>query len=535
MLSLTRLFNGVICAIVLCLAAARVGAESAEIIEVFDGPMPQGWVDIPFPVPPPMQATGWQRPDFILPLYSGDYENVPAAGLENIGYLTTMIAHVAQSCDRLNPDALSFEMAPYILTNGVDTFQRMFEGELSGPETLVMLAAGMSTFTEIRQCGTTIGMSNIQRETAQTMCSDARVAMEGVGVLLNAGAAADANRFISAHACDSPQMLWMEERLAEFGRNAHRLISRPADLPELDTAEGRVYGEILGNCLRGSWGAREERYCQCYVAQLYRANPPRPLINQLALDPFVTARTYREPVFEALTDTQGMQSCFDIRGDRPREYRAPRATACLVGQDRLWEMNRCTYRSAWGVFRHMTQQACTDVITSRQWGNELGEVTCDAEAGLVLSMPVETDGPEARIWMDGNALKVDFEADVPDDYAPRLRDLVSELVVPTFVSFIRREGRGQLRLMSYQPFMLSRVPDIGFNLAMENNATDILLWRSGMVLNCAYRTEPGLIRMRSYWFETTPEIATSSEIPDALRAQIAAMSPARETCPAQMQ
>jgi hypothetical protein len=41
--------------------------------------------------------------------------------------------------------------------------------------------------------------------------------------------------------------------------------------------------------------------------------------------------------------------------------------------------------------------------------------------------------------------------------------------------------------------------------------------------------------MRSYWFETTPEIATSSEIPDALRAQIAAMSPARETCPAQMQ
>ena len=105
------------------LAAAAGGAEpaapdSSRILEVYTAE--RGPAYGAGTASPSIDPSGYRRADMLVGIYDGQFELVPAGGLDNLRYFAQAVADLAATCPNLELESAKFEVLPYVLANSAD-------------------------------------------------------------------------------------------------------------------------------------------------------------------------------------------------------------------------------------------------------------------------------------------------------------------------------------------------------------------------------------------------------------------------------
>ena len=517
-------FSFLVAMVAALLAGSAPAAEprhpaSSRILEIYDaGPAqtPDG--------APAIDLTGYRRADMIGYIYQGKFELVPATGLNNIRYFSQTVADLASQCPNLGMDGAKYQIVPYLVSGVTDLMARFYSGQLSQSE--VLQAAWMAVLGLTESWACRYDPATESRELAQAECDATARDRREMAVMPSLDAAIDLTVFLGRYACASPEARHLSRQLVEFGRTAHARMHFTETMPGPDTPEGIAYGSIFENCTRRSIDQQTSAWCGCYVRTLHALRPGRQTLAALAENPFVDGSTYMSWVSANLPGGGALYDCAStLRGQREwGETRAPRATACLTGQESAPGGEReCRYRSAWGEFT-MTAAQCPSEISSRRWGYR--EVDC-GRSGAVADLP---EGP--REWQSGVYTMIDYEADVAADFVPALpSDARSRH--PLQVRFLKRSGTGQLKSMSVSVLtepdlmMAGLPPNLSTAAGSEIAAID---QESALVLKCTYNAQKGM-QSKLYWFETTPGRIQRNQVDPAVSPFLASIGSGVPTCP----
>ncbi|MGB7933907.1 MAG: hypothetical protein WCH04_17105, partial [Gammaproteobacteria bacterium] len=409
-----------------------------------------------------LNLAGYQRPDMIGYIYSGEFVLVPATGLDNVSYYSQTFADMAARCPGLNLDAAQYDILPYLFSNAKDLFDRFRSGRLSQSEVFQAAWMGMLGLSKHWSCQwDPTGLTTLDQ--AQAQCDRAARDLESVGLFPSLDAQHDVQQFLSQHGCDSAEARHLARQLIAFGREEQVRTYFTPTMPSPDSPEGKAYSSTLANCLRSAADDTEYRWCGCYVQTLHSLNPPQSVLTALADNPFVDGATYITWLVRHVSGANALYSCADkIPGyGKWRESRFPRPTACLAGEEPSDNGGRqCHYRAAWGEFS-LTAEQCAPEISSRQWGTR--EVDCSV--GGAIARPSR----EPRRWQDGAYTKIDYEHEMPSDFSPPLPD-DARAIVPLTIRLLYRKTPGTLKWVSLTPLTLATFAymDMPFELQTSN-------------------------------------------------------------------
>lgn len=472
-----------------------------------------------------LDLSGYRRPDMIGNIFKGDFDLVPATGLDNLRYYAQAVGDLASRCPALSLESAKHQIFPYLLSGVTDLIERFQTGQLSQSEVLQAVWMAILGLNQHWSCQYEPGRGSFEQ--AQAKCNQTGQDNADLAVLPSFDAAHDLTLFIGRYGCESKEARDLARQLVNFGRTAHTRGHFSGPMPSPNSPAGQAYAAILENCSLSSIDDRQSAWCGCYVRTLHSLKPPGKVLYALAQNPFVDGSTYMSWVARNVPGGASLYTCekFLLGKADWREYYAPRSTACLVGETVAAGGEReCRYRAAWGEFT-LVGEVCAPEISSRRWGYQ--EVDCK-RGGVVATAP-----PGPRVWEKGIFTMIDYEAELSPDFVPSL-PADARIKQPLEVRLLQRESPGLLKSMSLSVMTDSHLMMMGtpFKLLVQGGDDIAAVHREGaLILQCKYMTDKG-VRVKSYWFEEMPEHVRNQKVNPALQPYFAKIAGAATTCPA---
>ncbi|MBK6973103.1 MAG: hypothetical protein IPH26_09205 [Sterolibacteriaceae bacterium] len=492
---------------------------------------------------PAIDGKGFLQPEFVTNVYAGRWDWAPSAGLDVLRYYAQTVGDLNRACPDLGLDTAIVTALPYALEAGKDALARVVHGEGSptdNAQALIWLFDFMGRPINCRR-------DPSDRPGDYEACVERQ--KEPVTVMPSREAKSDVALLVRRYGCGGRETGHYASNLLAYAREMRERPYFADGLPGADTAEGRRYRKIFDNCARQTGEGAADKWCGCYVRQLYEATLDTETLGHLENNPFVDGRTYiiavikREPRFSQVYDCRGASYSMD----GVRENRAPRITACLLGQQSAPNgQSQCTYRAAWGEFT-VREARCDVSLTSRRWGAE--EIACDASAAGDLdtpaadARPATPDGqaPRAREWQQSLGpgrydRYIDYEDTVPSGFVPTIPQMDRE-TWSLNIRMLKQSAPGSLKSI-----FVSRSVDPSIRFAVrrlgpqaERTATEDLeqIRQEGQLyLTCSYVADWGLVRATYFWYKTAPRyLRTVSLVQRVSGHPLLKIKEARDSCP----
>ncbi len=459
--------------------------------------------------------------DLLSHIYHRRYGMANVSGLENAEYVGQIVSGLVSQCPSLDLGLAELEMVPYFLAAATHSVLRVATGRGSRKETGKVIWGTLLTLHDRSQCVYDVSSGELLSD-AQRRCDDATRTTNALYSPSPEGRH-DVDWWLRKYSCDSAQTRHLSGSIVKFAKRAHRQTYLDGRVPDLDTPAGRPYGEIFGNCARQAPDNEYDEWCACYVRKLSNLSPSPAVLASLARNPFVDG-SYLTSMVGAVPRGATLYECNDEtpRRDFWRDGLAPRTTACLIREESAGSgEKRCHYRSAWAEF-FLTGKQCESEISSKRWGYR--EVDCGRQASEVAP----TIKP--REWKDRVFQFVDYESEVPDDFAPELpKDGFKR--APLFMRFLKRETEDLIKSVSVVEF--TSLADFGGPIMGEGVESDVLALyeEKAVVLTCGYAAGPGFVRNTFYWYKTVPRLVRSGKVHPESRPYLNKIRGAAENCP----
>jgi hypothetical protein len=473
----------------------------------------------------PFDLSSYRRPDMIGNIFKGNFELVPATGLDNLRYYAQAVGDLAARCPTLQLESAKHQVFPYLLSGVTDLVERFQTGQLSQSEILQAVWMAILGLNQHWDCQYVPGQGSFEQ--AQARCNQAGQDRTELGVLPSFDAAHDITLFLGRYGCESNEARSLARQLIDFGRTAHASGHFAGPMPPPDSPAGQAYAAIFENCTLSSIDDSRSQWCGCYVRTLHSLKPPRKVLYALAQNPFVDGATYISWVVRNLAGGETLYKCESKLIGKPDwgEYHAPRSTACLVDDIPAPQGEReCRYRTAWGEFI-ITGEQCAPEILSSRWGYQ--EVDCK-RGGIIATAPT---GP--RVWKNGVFTMIDYESELTPDFVPSL-PVDARQKHPLEARFLKRDTPGLLLSMSLTSMTDANLVLLGapFKLLTQNFDDIAAVGREGaLLLSCKYKANKG-VRVKSYWFEKVPEHMRARKVSPALQPYFARIGGPVTICPA---
>lgn len=455
---------------------------------------------------PPIDTRGFQRGDFIDPIYNGRWSWVANTGAQNVGYFVWTLKAIHDSCPAYGIADRYWELAPYFFLEGEHRLLTGWKRDSSTPAQTSNLIA---------------------------------LALQQLNLVPSPEAYHDVGLLRAVHACDSPMLAHYVENLFKFARTARFRPFVRSQMPAPDTPQGKRLIRIFENCSDRAENGIADQWCGCYVRALFDTQVPDPVLASLENNPFADGRTYMHAVAMSVANRPRQQGdhyeCANTAGGRDLSaYRLngrEKVTACLVSQ------KPCRYRTARAEFT-ISGESCSPTLTSRTFGGQ--EISCDA--GKVALVP-RSDGPK-KYKGDGYN-RIDYEEKVPAGFAPPVPELsIAEL--PVAINMRRQDQPGSL----YR--VIIEKPHLYFFHGMDRFRSGSPEWKAayadiaavrkdGAVIRCEYigAVMDGQVTAISasnlYWYKAAPASLASIDLSNlgGFPHPLLVVRPARNDCPAQ--
>jgi hypothetical protein len=145
--------------------------DSSRILEVYPAERGPAGGALASPIDP----SGYARPDMIVGIYDGQFELVPAGGLDNLRYFAQAVADLDAQCPNLELERAKFEVLPYVLASSADLMRRFQTGELTDSEIAQAIWMGVLGLNRQWSC-TWDPASGLSFDQAQAQCDEAAAA-----------------------------------------------------------------------------------------------------------------------------------------------------------------------------------------------------------------------------------------------------------------------------------------------------------------------------------------------------------------------